>query len=89
MVAVLVGVGCTVYGLVTWGSRAFGSLNPEETVRYAVPAATAVVLGFELILSSFFLSILGLARQEGGRSSLGVSRTWPSTPCASRASRCT
>ena len=51
-----------MYGLVAWGSRGFGWLNPEETVRYAVPAATAVVLGFELIPSSFFLSILGLAR---------------------------
>jgi len=28
-----------------------------------VPGATALVLGFQLILSSFFLSILGLGRR--------------------------
>jgi hypothetical protein len=63
VIVLLAGVGCTIYGVVNWGAQGFGSLDPRDAVRVVVPAATALVLGFELILSSFFLSILGLARR--------------------------
>ncbi len=62
-VVLLVGIGFTVYGIVNWGSQGFGALHTRDAIRIVVPAATSLVLGFELILSSFFLSILGLARQ--------------------------
>jgi glycosyltransferase involved in cell wall biosynthesis len=62
-VVLLIGIGCTVYGIVNWGSQGFGALQTRDAIRIVVPAATSLVLGFELILSSFFLSILGLARQ--------------------------
>ena len=59
----LVGVGIAIYSLVNWGSQDFGALDTRDAIRVVVPGATALVLGFELIMSSFFLSILGLARR--------------------------
>jgi glycosyltransferase involved in cell wall biosynthesis len=59
----LVGLGVTVYAVVHWGSSGFGALNTSDAIRVVIPGATATVLGFEVVLSSFFLSILGLARK--------------------------
>lgn len=59
----LVGIGFTVFSIVNWGSRDFGALVTRDAIRVVVPGATALVLGFQLILSSFLLSILGLARR--------------------------
>jgi glycosyltransferase involved in cell wall biosynthesis len=61
--ALVIGVGIAVYSLVNWGSNDFGALDSRDAVRVAVPAATLVVLGFETIMASFFLSVLGLARR--------------------------
>jgi hypothetical protein len=56
------GLGLAAYGLVAWGARGFGNLDPERTVRFALPAMTAVLLGVETALASFFLSLLGMRR---------------------------
>jgi hypothetical protein len=62
-VLLLIGLGFTVYSLVHWGSAGFGALNARDGIRLVVPGATATVLGFEVVLASLFLSILGLARK--------------------------
>ena len=59
----LVGLGISVYSLVHWGSAGFGALNTRDGIRLVVPGATATVLGFEVVLASMFLSLLGLARR--------------------------
>ncbi len=46
-----------------WGERGFGPLDPRQTLRWAIPAVTATALGFQVVLASFFLSMLGLARK--------------------------
>jgi hypothetical protein len=46
-----------------WGMQAFGDLVPSQTLRIAIPAATLITISFQIILSSFFLSILGLKRR--------------------------
>jgi glycosyltransferase involved in cell wall biosynthesis len=46
-----------------WGAARFGTLNPSQTLRIIIPAVIALTLGCELILSSFFLSVLGLKRK--------------------------
>jgi glycosyltransferase involved in cell wall biosynthesis len=51
MIAVIVG---------DWVGRGFGSLSQE---RVAIAAATLLVLGIQIIFSSFLLSILGLRRE--------------------------
>lgn len=59
----LAGLGGSVHAVSEWGARAFGPLEPSRTMRWVIPAATALVLGCQIILSSFFLSILGLKRR--------------------------
>jgi hypothetical protein len=43
-----------------WKQSGFGQLLPEENMRRLIPAATLVVLGIQIIFSSFFMSALGL-----------------------------
>jgi glycosyltransferase involved in cell wall biosynthesis len=43
-----------------WRVRDFGPLNYAETMRLVVPGVTLFVLGFQTVLSCFFLSLLNL-----------------------------
>ena len=45
-----------------WVGTKFGPLNYAHTMRWVIPGATLVVLGVQTILSSFYVSILGLRR---------------------------
>lgn len=56
------GLGMSVYALSDWRAHSFGPLDPSSTLRLVIPAATLIMLGLQTILSSFFLSILGLKR---------------------------
>jgi glycosyltransferase involved in cell wall biosynthesis len=60
--------GLVISGVIvgTWIGRGFGSLSEE---RLLVFAAVLVILGLQTVFSSFFLSIIGLAR--------GESPNWP------------
>jgi glycosyltransferase involved in cell wall biosynthesis len=46
-----------------WRRAHFGDLDYASTMRWVVPGVTATALGFETILSSFFVSILRLRRR--------------------------
>jgi glycosyltransferase involved in cell wall biosynthesis len=59
---VLAGTGQWGLGLEYWRSHHFGPLDPEKTLRIVIPGVVFFTLGFQIILSSFFLSVLGLAR---------------------------
>jgi len=63
LLMLVLGIGLAIYGFIHWGSSDFGALNTRDAVRLAVPAATLSVLGFETIMGSFFLSVLGLSRR--------------------------
>jgi glycosyltransferase involved in cell wall biosynthesis len=63
LLLLIVGIGLAIYGFIHWGSSDFGALDARDAVRLAVPAATLSVLGFETIMGSFFLSVLGLSRR--------------------------
>ena len=43
--------------------RAFGPLEPTRMLRVVIPAVTAVTLGAQVMLASFFLSVLRLRRR--------------------------
>ncbi|HWF88593.1 MAG TPA: glycosyltransferase family 2 protein [Pyrinomonadaceae bacterium] len=58
----LAGIGLSVYALSFWSSTSFGPLEPSRTLRLVIPAVTFLALGLQTVLSSFFLSILGLER---------------------------
>ena len=46
-----------------WWSVNFGQLDYAHTMRWVIPGVTLTALGFQTILSSFFVSILGLKKQ--------------------------
>ena len=65
------GVGLMLFGAITsvfaissWGATHFGALDPERTLRIVIPSVLSLTLGFEIVLSSFFLSVLGMRRVE-------------------------
>jgi hypothetical protein len=51
-------------GLNYWSSTHFGNLNPAKALRIVIPGVVSLTLGFQVILSSFFLSVLGLERRH-------------------------
>ena len=51
---------------VTWIDRGFGELREE---KLAIAGLTLVVLGIQIVFASFFLSILGLRREDRSPSS--------------------
>lgn len=46
-----------------WSSEQFRTLDYSQTMRWMIPGILLLVLGAQTILSSFFLSILGLKRR--------------------------
>lgn len=59
----LAGVIGSIYAVGFWDARSFGPLDPSKTLRIIIPSITALILGCQIILSSFFLSVLGLRRR--------------------------
>ncbi len=49
-----------IFSLFYWQGQSFGHLNYEHALRLIVPSVTALVLSCQLILGTFFLSILGI-----------------------------
>jgi hypothetical protein len=60
VVLLLLGLGLAASAMMFWQSRDFGSLDPRQVMRWVIPAATLLGLGCQVVLTSFFLSVLGL-----------------------------
>jgi hypothetical protein len=56
----LAGLIGLIFSLTYWQGHSFGHLNYEHALRLMVPSVTALVLSCQLILGTFFLSILGI-----------------------------
>jgi len=63
-VLVLLGVAGTLLAVSDWRAQQFGQLDPSQMLRLVSPAVVALTLGVEVILSSFFLSVLGMKREQ-------------------------
>jgi glycosyltransferase involved in cell wall biosynthesis len=59
----LLGMLGSFYAFYIWKANFFGALNPTYTMRIAIPSVTFLALGFQIIFSSFFLSVLNLKRR--------------------------
>ena len=59
----IAGLALLVSAVLIWWNRELGNLPYPKTMRVVVPGATLTALGFQTILSSFFMSVLGLARK--------------------------
>jgi len=62
-VLILAGAGTWIFGLNYWRSHHFGPLDPDKTLRVVIPGFVSLTLGIEIVLSSFFVSVLGMARK--------------------------
>ena len=60
---IIIGLVVSGYALGGWAERAFGQLEPAQTLRLVIPGVLSLALGCQVVLSSFFLSVLGLARK--------------------------
>ena len=54
------GIVGLVFSLSYWGSASFHSLDYNHALRLVVPSVTALIVSFQIILGTFFLSILGI-----------------------------
>ena len=61
--ALLIGIALLLAAVNEWRLVNFGNLEYARTMRIAVPGVTLTALGFQTILSSFFISILGMRRK--------------------------
>ncbi len=62
-VSMLAGVVLLVVAVNKWRITDFGRLDYASTMRVVVPGVTLTALGFQTVLSSFFVSVLALARR--------------------------
>jgi hypothetical protein len=73
----LAGLTGLIFSLLYWDGYSFGHLNYEHELRLMVPSVTALVLSCQLILGTFFLSILGIRQNKpmpvGAKAKLNVS----------------
>jgi glycosyltransferase involved in cell wall biosynthesis len=60
---VVAGLAGSLYAFLHWSLGSFGVLDVTQTLRIVIPSLTALMLGSEVILSSFFLSVLGMSRR--------------------------
>ncbi|MBA2439507.1 MAG: hypothetical protein H0V50_02400 [Thermoleophilaceae bacterium] len=58
-----VGLGLLIGAVLQWRAQSFGDLDYAHTMRWVIPGVTLTALGVQTILSSFFLSILGMHRR--------------------------
>ena len=62
-IAVVVGLALLLAAVLQWRAQSFGNLDYSATMRWVVPGVTLTALGIQTVLSSFFLSVLGLTRR--------------------------
>jgi uncharacterized membrane protein YidH (DUF202 family) len=63
-ILMLAGLGSSVYAMTQWSARGFGPMDVGRTMRLVIPSATVLVLGCQIVLSSFFMSVLWLRRRR-------------------------
>lgn len=63
-ILVLAGLALSIGAVGIWGGRDFGQLQPGQTLRWVIPGALCLVLGCQMILTSFFLGVLRLDTRD-------------------------
>jgi glycosyltransferase involved in cell wall biosynthesis len=63
--AIALAAGLVLIGMAvkTWWGVSFGPLDYSRTMRVVIPGVTMSALGFQTILSSFFMSVLAMKRE--------------------------
>jgi len=61
----VIGFGAAFLSVAVWFKASLGDLNPDAILRITLPSVVAIILGFELAMLSFFLSLLGMPIRAG------------------------
>ena len=57
------GVGLLLAAVAQWRAAGFGRLDYAHTMRWVIPGVTLTALGFQTVLASFFVAVLGSYRR--------------------------
>ncbi len=60
LLILLGGLSLLTYGVWVWKQAGYGVLSYGDNMRRLLPAVTLVVVGIQIVFSSFFMSVLGL-----------------------------
>ena len=63
LVLFALGFGGLLVAVIKWSAVGFGDLDYSETMRWVIPGTTLAALAFQTVLSSFFVSIMGMKRR--------------------------
>lgn len=63
LVALITGLALLLGAVNQWRLVNYGHLDYSHTMRWVIPGATLTALGFQTLLSSFFVSILGMRKK--------------------------
>ena len=63
LIGLVTGLALLLAAVNVWRLHNFGDLDYSQTMRLVIPGATLTALGFQTILSSFYVSILGMRRR--------------------------
>jgi hypothetical protein len=66
LVMILIGLYLNIQSLLYWKSTGFSDLDPTMVLRWVIPSVVLLVLGVQLILSFFYVSILRLRISSSG-----------------------
>ena len=59
----LIGFAGSAYSLYLWDQVDFGHLDYSSILRVVIPSVVSIIIGLQIILSSFFLSVLGVTKK--------------------------
>jgi glycosyltransferase involved in cell wall biosynthesis len=62
-IAIVVGLALLSSAVLQWQQASFGILDYSRTMRWVIPGATLLALGFQTMLFSFFISMMGINRK--------------------------
>ena len=62
-VGLLLGVAALLAAVAQWQAAGFGRLDYAQTMRWVIPGVTLTALGFQTVLASFFVAVLGWYRR--------------------------
>jgi glycosyltransferase involved in cell wall biosynthesis len=57
---ILSGLGLAIYAVTLWSQAQFGDIDPQRIMRFVLPSISVMIMGTQVVFSSFFLSILGI-----------------------------
>jgi glycosyltransferase involved in cell wall biosynthesis len=60
----IAGLSLNARAILYWKSMAFGDLDPMIVLRWVIPSVTLILLGAQVMISSFFLGVLGIRNKS-------------------------